>query len=62
MLAASFRNREQVEECILAGCDAVTINPQIIEEVIQHDLTDKAIELFNADWDKISDRKIVDMI
>ncbi len=62
VLAASFRNREQVEKCILAGCDAVTINPKIIEEVLHHDLTDKAISMFNDDWNKISSQKIVDMI
>ena len=62
VLAASFRNKEQVEQCMLCGCDAVTINPNIVEEVLHHDLTDVGIERFTEDWEKISNKKIVDLI
>lgn len=61
VLAASFKNVEQVHRVSMTGADAVTVNPDIFDMLIYHPLTYYAIDDFNKDWesaygsDKISD-------
>ncbi len=50
VLAASFKNVEQVHKTSMAGAHAVTVNPEILESLIYHPLTICAIDDFTADW------------
>lgn len=63
VLAASFKNVEQVHKAALAGCHAVTINPDLFEKLIYHPLTYYAIDDFSKDWESVyGDQKILDLI
>ena len=62
VLAASFKNAEQVHKCALAGCHSVTVTADIMKNLISHPMTDAAIEGFERDWRSVyGDRKISDM-
>ena len=50
VLAASFKNVEQVHRISLVGADAVTVQPDLLESIIYHPLTDAAIIDFSRDW------------
>ncbi len=63
VLAASFKNAEQVHKCSLAGCQCVTVTADIMKAVISHPMTDAAVAGFEADWTKVyGGKKITDMI
>lgn len=53
MLAASLRSVEHVQQAVLAGSDAATMAPTIFEQAIAHELTDKGMQTFAQDWQKI---------
>ncbi len=53
VLAASFKNLEQIHECSLKGCHAVTISPSLFDHLTYHPMTDLAIEGFEKDWESI---------
>lgn len=50
VLAASFKNVEQVHRISLVGTHAVTIQPELLTSMIYHPLTDSAIIDFARDW------------
>ena len=50
VLAASFRNAEQVHQVALAGGHAATMRPEMFMELIRHPFTDIAVENFDRDW------------
>lgn len=50
VLAASFKNAEQVHRVSLAGSQAVTVSPDIIDLLLEHPLTLNAVQQFAADW------------
>lgn len=50
VLAASFKNAEQVHRVSLAGCQAVTVSPEIIALIMDHPLTANAVQQFASDW------------
>lgn len=50
VLAASLRTVAQVEQAIRLGVDAITIAPNLFNELAQHTLTDKGMAQFSADW------------
>ena len=52
ILAASIRNDEHVRQSALGGADVATVPPQVLRGLIQHDLTDKGLAAFLADWEK----------
>ncbi len=52
ILAASIRNHDHVRQSALAGADVATVPPQVLRDLIQHDLTDKGLAAFLADWEK----------
>lgn len=61
VLAASFKNAEQVHRCEMAGCHSVTVSDQILKILATHPMTDSAIEGFKADWKSVyGDKKIKD--
>ncbi len=60
VLAASFKNAQQVHECALAGCHAVTITDDIMKHLISHPMTNAAIEGFEKDWKSVYGDKFID--
>jgi len=51
VLAASFKNVQQIQDVALAGGQAVTLTPELLEMVVRHPLTDSGLEGFMADWE-----------
>ncbi len=63
VLAASFKNVEQVHKSSLVGCHSVTVSLDVLTSLIKHPLTDVAVSQFEADWQGVyGDKKIPDMI
>jgi len=52
ILAASLRNTTHVAQAAIAGADCGTLPPQVIKDMFRHELTDKGLETFLADWAK----------
>ena len=61
VLAASFKNAEQVHKCALYGCHSVTVSADIMKTLISHPMTDAAIDGFDKDWKRVyGDKTILD--
>ena len=61
VLAASFKNAEQVHKCALCGCHSVTVSADIMKTLISHPMTDAAIKGFDSDWKRVyGDKTILD--
>lgn len=61
VLAASFKNAEQVHKCALYGCHSVTVSADIMKTLILHPMTDAAIGGFEKDWKRVyGDKTILD--
>lgn len=61
VLAASFKNAEQVQKCASVGCHSVTVTDDILKMLISHPMTDAAIEGFDKDWKSVyGDKTILD--
>jgi transaldolase len=52
ILAASIRTVNHIKEAALIGADVITAPPATLKALVKHPLTDKGLELFNADWAK----------
>ena len=50
VLAASFRTPRQVLDCLLAGCQSVTIPVDVAEQFISTPAVNAAVEQFEHDW------------
>ncbi|QUG76789.1 fructose-6-phosphate aldolase [Erwinia sp. E602] len=50
VLAASFRTARQVLDCMLAGCRAITVDPDVAELFLQDPAVDNALQRFDLDW------------
>lgn len=59
ILAASIRTPLHVTQAALAGADIATMPPKVLEQMIQHPLTDKGLAQFLKDWDTVPDAKTV---
>mgnify|MGYP003121582891 FL=1 len=53
VLAASIRNVRDVGRLFEHGSDIVTMPPSVFEKMYNHILTDKGLELFQADWESV---------
>lgn len=53
VLAASIRSTVHVQAAAMAGAHVVTLPFKILEQMYQHQLTDKGIKLFLEDWNKV---------
>jgi len=63
VLAASFKNPEQVHKVALCGGHAVTVAPEIFPALINHPLTDKAVSDFMNDWSGVyGDKTVLDLL
>jgi fructose-6-phosphate aldolase 2 len=50
VLAASFKNVQQVHAVAMAGAHAATMSPDLLDKVLAHPLTDSGVAGFNKDW------------
>ncbi|WP_145525783.1 fructose-6-phosphate aldolase [Yersinia rohdei] len=50
VLAASFRTPRQVLDCLLAGCQSVTLPVEVAEQFISTPAVQAAVEQFEHDW------------
>ena len=50
VIAASIRNIEHVEKVMLTGCQIATIPTKVFAQMINHQLTDKGLAQFMADY------------
>ena len=63
VLAASFKNVEQVHKVSLTGAYSVTINPELFDMLIYHPLTYYAIDDFTKDWESVyKEKKVFDLL
>ena len=53
VLAASIRDVHQVSSAFRVGADICTIPPNIFAGMYKHILTDKGLEIFDHDWQKL---------
>ena len=59
VLAASFKNAEQVHKCASYGCHSVTVTDDIMKALISHPMTDAAISGFEKDWKSVYGEKTI---
>lgn len=63
VLAASFKNVQQVYDVAASGTHAVTINGELCRKLLFHPYTDKSLDDFETDWKcKFGDAEITDLI
>jgi len=51
IISAALRNPVHVSESLKAGAHICTMAYAVLEQMLQHPLTDRAVELFAADWE-----------
>lgn len=56
VLVASIRNPIHVKEAALCGAHICTIPFKVIQQLMQHPLTDKGIDQFLKDWENVPDK------
>lgn len=62
VLAASFKNVQQLQDCTVAGCHSATAQLDILLQAVSHPLTDWSLEQFKKDWSKsYGDKKVTDL-
>ena len=54
LLAASFKNVEQILKLAEAGVGAVTVAPELLEQLLYHPLTNQAVIDFKNDFESIT--------
>ena len=54
VLAASIRNVHRAVRSFYNGADIVTMPPQVFKDMYNHILTDKGLEIFQADIDALN--------
>ena len=64
LLAASFKNVQQVHDVAMTGAHSVTISPDVFEQLIVHPLTDSGVAGFVRDWEGVygKDTSVLDVI
>jgi transaldolase len=50
ILVASVRSPQHVVDAAKIGADVATVPYKVLRQLVQHPLTDKGLEIFNADW------------
>ena len=50
VLAASFKNIQQIKKVSLAGSDGITVAPELIEKFLQIPSIDADVKQFRSDW------------
>lgn len=57
VLAASFKTPRQVLDCLLAGCEAITLPVDIAEQMVSTPAVSAAVSAFEQDWQNAFGRK-----
>lgn len=52
ILAASFKNTQQILQVIEAGAHSVTVNPELLDAMLGHPSINQAVEDFRIGWEK----------
>lgn len=50
VLAASFKTPRQALDCLLAGCEAITLPTDVAQQMLNTPAVESAIEKFEKDW------------
>ncbi|KAF0662458.1 fructose-bisphosphate aldolase, partial [Salmonella enterica subsp. enterica serovar Worthington str. BCH-3194] len=50
VLAASFKTPRQALDCLLAGCQAITLPLDVAQQMLNTPAVESAIEKFEQDW------------
>jgi fructose-6-phosphate aldolase 1 len=50
VLAASFRTPRQALDCLLAGCQSITLPLDVAEQLLRVPAVDAALAKFDQDW------------
>ncbi len=53
IIAASIRSADHVTQCALMGSDIATVPFGVLKKIVSHPLTDRGIESFIKDWEKV---------
>ncbi|MBF4508982.1 MAG: fructose-6-phosphate aldolase [Aeromicrobium sp.] len=53
VIAASVRHNQHVVAAALMGADIATVPFGVLEKLVKHPLTDRGLEAFLADWEKV---------
>ncbi|MGB8367471.1 MAG: transaldolase family protein [Candidatus Babeliales bacterium] len=53
ILAASLRHVRHLHDALMVGADAATVPSAVLEQALEHPLTDRGIAKFDADWQKL---------
>ncbi len=53
VIAASIRSANHVTQCALMGADIATVPFGVLKKIISHPLTDRGIEAFVKDWERV---------
>jgi len=53
VIAASVRHNQHVVAASLMGADIATVPFNVLEKLVKHPLTDRGLESFLADWEKV---------
>jgi transaldolase len=53
VIAASIRHNQHVVAASLMGADIATVPFNVLEKLVRHPLTDRGLESFLADWEKV---------
>ncbi len=63
VLGASFRTVDQIKRLAVAGCQGVTITPEMFDALIAHPSTDASMEGFAVSWkEAFHEKQISDLI
>ena len=54
IIAASVRSANHVTQCALMGADIATVPFGVLKKMVQHPLTDRGLDFFMKDWEKVA--------
>lgn len=58
VLAASFKTVDQIYRVSMAGCHSVTLNPDLLQQLLHHPMTDSSIAQFLEDGKDVYDLSV----
>jgi transaldolase len=53
IIAASIRSANHVTQCALMGVGIATVPFKVLKQMVQHPLTDRGLDAFLKDWEKV---------
>ena len=53
ILAASIRHPQHMVQSLMLGADCSTLPPKVLYQLLKHPLTDRGLDSFMADWQKL---------